>query len=76
MNLTAFIEKLQGLPEDKQTEVIDFVDYLSSRFTREGVRRHPDWTDGDFSLLSINQAMRGMEDEPELYAPSALKERW
>ena len=76
MNLTAFIEKLQGLPEEKQAEVLDFVDYLSTRFTRRETQEHVEWSDRDFSLLSVTQAMRGMEDEPNLYDQGDLRERW
>ena len=33
------------------------------------------WSERDFSQLSLTQAMRGME-EPDLYGQADLKERW
>lgn len=31
MNLAKFIEKMQALPPDKQTEVLEFIEFLASR---------------------------------------------
>lgn len=75
MNIQAFVEKLQELPEEKQIEVADFVDYLFSRFARQS-QRYVQWSESDFSSLSMTQAMRGMENEPALYGPADIKERW
>jgi ABC-type Fe3+ transport system substrate-binding protein len=35
-----------------------------------------DWDNAEFSEMAMNQAMRGMENEPELYTLDDLKERW
>ena len=76
MNLASLIEKLQGLPEDKQVEVVDFVDYLADRFARTAQPLSEDGSETEFSRFSLEQAMRGMEDEPDLHTPADLKERW
>ena len=55
MNIETFIEKLQGLPEEKQAEVFDFVDYLFSRFGREMPQAQTQWSERDFSQLSLTQ---------------------
>lgn len=74
MNVAEVIEKLKSLPEDKQAEVIDYVEFLAERF---GPRRSVgDWTDQQFGDLSLTEAMRGMEDEPALYGEDDLKEHW
>ncbi len=62
------IQKMQSLPEDKQAEVLDFVDFLERKLAAEENRA---WS--EFSLTS---AMRGMEDEEELYSLDELKMRF
>ena len=76
MNIAVLVEKLQGLPEEKQMEVFDFVDYLSSRFTPSEARIRADWDERDFSTLSLTQAIRGMEEESELYSRADIKDLW
>ncbi len=73
MGYADLIRKLQALPRDKQAEVFDFVDFLASRC----VPAEPDdWPDGEFAALSLDQAMRGMEDDPVTYGLEDLKEVW
>lgn len=76
MNYTSLINKLQVLPEGKQLEVFDFVEYLADRFASSSQTRLTEWSERDFSALSMTQAMRGMEDEPTQYTEADLKERW
>jgi len=76
MNYAVLIEKLQRLPADKQAEVLDYVDYLSHRFSQQGRADLTEWSECDFSDVSMAQAMRGLEDEPVLYTEADLKERW
>jgi len=76
MNVATLIEKIQELPTDKQAEVADFVDYLSERFGQAAGGAAADWSMADFSRLSMTQAMRGLEEEPDLYSEDDLKERW
>jgi hypothetical protein len=66
------VERVQRLPETLQAEVLDFVEFLLTKTSGEaGKEENRPWT--GFSLRS---ALRGMEDEPELYAGSDLKERF
>lgn len=66
----AIAERLQDLPETAQQEVLDFVDFLRTRTAFSAAR------DGDaaWSALSLNSAMRGMEDEPSPYTTADLRE--
>ncbi|MDY7032409.1 MAG: DUF2281 domain-containing protein [Thermodesulfobacteriota bacterium] len=60
------IKHVQALPESKQIEVLDFVEYLRSKAEKQEIT---DWTD-----LSLSSAMRGMEDEQTPYSLNDLKE--
>ncbi len=60
------IKNIQALPESKQVEVLDFVEYLRSNVEKQ---ERKDWTD-----LSLSSAMRGMEDEKSPYSLDDLKE--
>lgn len=68
----AIIERLKTLPDSAQQEVLDFVDFLVSRRV-DGEARAEDET---WSQLSLEGAMRGMEDEEDLYTLADLKERF
>lgn len=61
-------EKLRGLPEPMQREVLDFVEYLTQKLRKE---------DEEWSQLSIAAALRGVEEEtwPQ-YKEGDLKEKW
>jgi hypothetical protein len=58
--------EVQALPEAIQREVLDFVEFLKTR------RTHVE--DEAWAAFSLTQAMRGMEDEPDLYSTADLKE--
>ena len=77
MSYAELLEKLQSLPSDKQAEVFDFVEFLSARFS-PGSRLVPqhDWSNAEFSIFSIAQALRGMDDESDIYTQDDLKEKW
>ena len=68
--IMSIIEKInihvKRLPESKQIEVLDFVEYLQSRTEKEEFK---EWND-----LSLSSAMRGMEDEQSSYSINDLKE--
>ncbi|UJS21988.1 MAG: DUF2281 domain-containing protein [Candidatus Brocadia sp.] len=67
MSLTErIIENVKTLPELKQREVLDFVEYLRSRAEKE---EKIEW-----NALSLSSAMRGMEDEKSPYSMNDLKE--
>ena len=60
-------QHLEKLPASLQAEVLDFVEYLAAKASREAVRREA----RDWSYLSLAYSMRGMEDEeaPTYTAP-------
>lgn len=60
------IQNVKALPESKQIEVLDFIEYL-----RVKTERHENIRWSDFSLSS---AMRGMETEQSPYSLDDLKE--
>lgn len=67
MSLTErIIKNVKTLPESKQVEVLDFVEYLRSKAERE---ENTEWND-----LSLSSAMRGIEDEETPYSINDLKE--
>ena len=56
------IHHVKGLPESVQTEILDFVEFLEPR-TGKGKQEEQSRAE-----LSLNQEMRGMEDEPSPYS--------
>ena len=78
MGYAELIERLQALPQDKQAEVFDFIEFLSARSGAPGVARlaRGDWSNADFSKMSMTQALRGIEDDPVTYSFADLRERW
>ncbi|MCO6439709.1 MAG: DUF2281 domain-containing protein [Nitrococcus mobilis] len=79
MKLAEFIERVKVLPKDKRAEVYDFVEFLAWRESLSLTAReqeHADWSEADFSAMAMQQAMRGLEDEPTLYDEDDLVERW
>jgi hypothetical protein len=79
MGYTELIEKIQSLPKDKQAEVFDFVEFLASRIAASGVgdkRDNEELTEADLATFSMNQALRGMEDDPVTYSRDDLRECW
>jgi hypothetical protein len=59
--------ELKELQSDDQTEVLNFVKFLKYRRTRR--------EEDGFKEFSLGSAMRGMEDEPDLYNVDDIKER-
>jgi hypothetical protein len=57
------IKQIHELPESKQSEVLDFVEYLRTKTDEK-----------DWSVFTLSSAMRGMEDEESLYTLDDLKE--
>ncbi len=60
------VEGVNTLPESKQIEILDFVEYLKQKSAKE--------IDKAWSDLSVSSAMRGMETEESLYSQIDLKE--
>jgi len=61
-------EKVSALPERLQLQLLDLVEHLTSRLREE---------DTNWSRLSLNTALRGLEEElwPE-YSEEDFKEKW
>jgi hypothetical protein len=59
---------IQKLPPSFQEEVLDFLEYLLAKAERETARRE----EKEWSRLSLESAIRVMEDEPNLYTISDL----
>ncbi len=76
MGYAELIERLQTLPQDKQAEVFDFVEFLSARSHKEKLPAHTDWTDAEFAGMAMAQALRGFEDDPVAYTLADLREHW
>jgi hypothetical protein len=78
MGYAELISKLEALPREKQAEVFDFIEFLSVRCSPAAGKAptHTEWTDSEFSELSMHQALRGMEDEAVTYTQEDLQERW
>ena len=67
MNLAdKIIENIKELPELKQIEVLDFIEYLRLKTERQD---NIEW-----STLSLSSAMRGMENEQSHYSLNDLEE--
>lgn len=76
MHMDELITKVSRLPDVYQREVLDFVAFLEQRYGNVGSQGHGDWAESQFQAMSVDQAMRGMEDEQDLYSEEDLKERW
>ena len=69
MSLTdKIIENVRSLPESKQMEILDFVEYLRAKIEKE---ERKEWMN-----LSLTSAMRGMEKEGLTYSMNDLKETY
>jgi len=69
MNLSEKISTtVASLPESKQVEVLDFIEYLKLKTEKE---ESDNWNN-----FSINSAMRGMENEDSNYSVADLKESY
>jgi hypothetical protein len=70
MDISERIQQVvERLPAPLQIEALDFIEYLLAKAEREAIQERKDWSD-----LSLNLAMRGMEDEETpLYTMSDLK---
>jgi len=76
MQLEELMNVVSRLPPARQQEVIDFAAFLEHRYGDQARTPHSDWSEGDFKVMSVKQAMRGLEEEPELYSDDDVKERW
>ena len=67
MNLSEkIINNVKILPESKQIQILDFVEYLKLKIEKE---EQKEWKD-----FSLSSAMQGMEDEESPYSLNDIKE--
>ena len=64
------LQHLRSLPESKQAQVLDFVEYLEAKARA----RDREQEDADWSAFSLSEAIRGMESEDPPYSTKDLKE--
>ena len=78
MNVAEVIyEKINSLPDDKQQEVFDFIEFISSRYKKKQIMpTNEELTDDMFVNFSMHHALRGIEDDHVNYTSEDLKERW
>jgi hypothetical protein len=78
MGYAELISKLEALPREKRAEVFDFVEFLAARCdtTTNKPITQTEWTDAEFSELSMRQALRGMEEDSIAYTRDDLRERF
>ena len=80
MNKMTLIEKIHQhvliLPEQRQVQVLDFVEYLLSISETDVQDTVRDTDDLEWSKYSLAMAMRGLEEEEELYTLEDLKEKF
>ena len=76
MRFEELITKVSRLPASRQQEVMDFVTFLEQNYAERCVDEHADWSGQQFREMSIAQAMRGLETEPDLYSQDDLEEHW
>lgn len=75
MQIEELIAKVRRLPAHRQQEVFNFVTFLEQRYGA-AKEEQADWPEKSFQAMSIEQAMRELEDEPDLYSEEDLKEHW
>jgi hypothetical protein len=69
MNISEkILTTVASLPESKQVEGLDFVEYLKLKTEKE--------ESSNWNSFSITSAMRGMEDEDSNYSVTDLKETY
>jgi len=60
------VQQVHSLPESAKLEVLEFLECLHSKSRQQ--------EDEEWSRLSLDHALRGMEDEPDLYSLEDLRE--
>ena len=60
------IHEIAGLRPEEQSEFLEFVEFLKEKEKKKEAK--------DFQMASLSSAMRGLEDEDELYCESDLIE--
>jgi len=76
MQLEKLINMVNRLPPARQQEALDFAAFLEQRYGEENQATLAGWSEQEFMTMSVEQAMRGIEDEPELYSEGDIQEHW
>lgn len=64
MNISdKIIETVKSLPESKQSEILDFIEYIKAK------NENSEW-----SSFSLSSAIKGMEDDISPYSLNDIKE--
>ncbi|WP_371829250.1 DUF2281 domain-containing protein [Modicisalibacter ilicicola] len=68
------LARVSRLPPFRQQEVLDFITFLEQRYGQSAVQAtdHEDWPEEQYKAMSVDQTMRGLTDEPDLYSESDL----
>ena len=70
-SIEAVTDLLLRLSAAKQQEVQDFIEFLLQKSQETALQDESMW-----SSFSLSNAMRGMEDESDLYSENDLQETW
>ncbi len=62
------IEKVKSLTEEKQTEILDFIDFLERKLEEDEIKK--------WNKFSLESAMRGSGAEESLYSIIDIKEKY
>ena len=62
------IEKVKLLPEEKQTEILDFIGFLEKKLEEDEIKR--------WNKFSLESAMRRLKTEESLYSLNDIKEKY
>ena len=62
------IQKLSGLRPEKQSEVLDFIEFMKEKEKKK--------EENLFFESSLSSAMRGMEDEDAIYSEADINEKF
>ncbi len=68
-HVNAIMAHLTKLPTSRQTEVLDYVEFLEQKISKKNS------DDENFSHFSLTNALKGMEDDKLEYHLSDIKEK-
>lgn len=67
-----YFSKLAKLTQEKQNKVFNFIDFLSNQDMELPIASE----EKSWALFSLTNAVKGMEDEPEIYSLDDIKEKF
>ncbi len=71
-------EKITILPIENQSDIFDFIEFTPERYTQYPSEHlvHGEWSNSDFTKLSMQQSLSGIEGDPVNYTSKNTRERW